>query len=109
MDPPLSQYEIELIRNLGRYTPNIQVREFVQKQTDHREGANKANKGVRRIFPRDPTDCEALGKCVCPLFPYSRQMPRSLRRMKFTRWSVSGVGISVSILVRASSSFRPER
>jgi GTP-binding protein EngB required for normal cell division len=48
VDPPLSQHDIELIRNLGRYTPNIsllltkvdvldederiQVREFVQKQ-----------------------------------------------------------------------------
>jgi GTP-binding protein EngB required for normal cell division len=48
VDPPLSQHDIELIRNLSRYTPNIsllltkvdvleegergQVREFVQKQ-----------------------------------------------------------------------------
>ena len=48
VDPPLSQHDIELIRNLNRYTPNIsllltkvdvmdeaeqvQVREFVQKQ-----------------------------------------------------------------------------
>jgi len=48
VDPPLSRHDIELIRNLSRYTPNIsllltkvdvldegeraQVREFVQKQ-----------------------------------------------------------------------------
>jgi GTP-binding protein EngB required for normal cell division len=48
VDPPLSQHDIELIRNLGRYTPNIsllltkvdvldederiQVKDFVQKQ-----------------------------------------------------------------------------
>ena len=40
---------------------------------------------------------------------YSRQMPRLLRRTKATRCSVSGVGISCSILASASSSFRPER
>ena len=40
---------------------------------------------------------------------HSRQMPRSLRRIKATSRSVSGVGMSVSIFARASSSFRPER
>ena len=49
------------------------------------------------------------GTFAAPQRDHSRQIPRSLRLMKSTRCSVSGIGISVSIFASASCSFKPER
>lgn len=67
----------------------------------HTEHACTQNTAAQRT--RVHTESELLNDC------YSRQIPRSLRRMKSTKCRVSGVGISVSIFDSASFSFRLER
>jgi GTP-binding protein EngB required for normal cell division len=63
VDPPLSQHDIELIRNLGRYTPNISL---LLTKVDLLEETERAQ--VREFVGRQ---LARYWSAAAPVFPYS--------------------------------------